>query len=303
MADSELTVDEASAGTRIDLFIGRALGLSRGKVKALFEEGHIRVDGRTAKKGVMVQPGQRITVHVSEESPRPVPQPELTLRVLHEDAALVFIDKPAGWASHPLRPGETGTAVNALVARYPECIDASDDPREGGLCHRLDAQTSGVLLAARTRDAWTKMREAFGGRGIDKRYWALVSGPLADEGEIDLPLRHSGDHVTPSADGEGAREALTRFHVLQREGEYALVEAQILTGVLHQVRAHLASIGAPIIGDAQYGGASLEGLERFFLHARTLAFAHPVSGDRISVEAPLPEELRAALTRVGLRAP
>ena len=252
------------------------------------------------------RPGSRISVTTTEEDPRPVPQPELALTVLYSDEALVFVDKPSGWPSHPLKPGERGTVANALAARFPECIDASEDPREGGLCHRLDVQTSGVLAAARTREAWTKMRELFGGRDIDKRYWALVSGPIADEGEIELPLRHHPRHpdrVEAAADGVDARDAFTTFQVLGRSGEYSLVEARIHTGVLHQVRAHLASIGAPLVGDEQYGGPPLEGLNRFFLHARSLELRHPLSGRTLRVEAPLPPELTAALERIGLEAP
>ena len=124
--------------------------------------------------------------------------------------------------------------ANALVARYPECAQASEDAREGGLCHRLDIETSGVMLAARTREAWTAVREAFGGREVDKRYWALVTGPLADEGEIDVPLRHHPRHpdrVEPALEGEeGAREAHSEFRVLGRSGEYSLVEVRISHG-------------------------------------------------------------------------
>lgn len=301
---SELLVPEASAGTRLDLFVGQALGLSRAKLKALFESGGVRVDGRPAKKGVMLRAGQRVSVEVGEQDPRPVAQPELPLTVLHQDDALVFVDKPANWPSHPLKPAETGCVANALVARYPECIDASEDPREAGLCHRLDVQTSGVLLAARSREAWTQMRQAFTGREVDKVYWALVTGPIADDGEIELPLRHRGaDRVEAAADGIDAREALTRFRVLDRQGEYSLVEARILTGVLHQVRAHLASIGAPLVGDAQYDGVPLEGLERFFLHARSLEVTNPSSGSRLLVSAPLPADLVAALERIDMRRP
>lgn len=302
----ELTVDEANAGARLDLFVGKALGLSRTKLKELFDRDAIRVDGRRAKKGQTVTAGQKVSVEVAEEEPRPVAQPELALTVLHEDASLIFVDKPASAPSHPLRPGETGTVANALVARYPECLEASEDPREGGLCHRLDVQTSGVLVAARSREVWLKMRQAFGGRDIDKRYWALVSGPIADEGEVDLPLRHHPRHpdrVEAAVDGVDAREALTHFRVLARSGEYSLVEARIFTGVLHQVRAHLASIGAPLVGDAQYGGPPLEGLERFFLHARSLALPHPVTAERLLVSAPLPAELKQALARVGISEP
>ena len=305
---TELTVDQASEGERIDLYVGRALGLSRARLRSLFEMGAVRVEGRRAKKGETVRAGERVEVEIAPEDPRPLPEPERPLQILHSDEALVFVDKPSGWPSHPLLPGERGTVVNALVARFPECVEASADPREGGLCHRLDVQTSGVLLAARARTVWKRMREAFSGRDIDKRYWALVAGPIADEGEIDLPLRHvprHPDRVEPAPDGHDAREALTIFRVLARAGEHALVEARILTGVLHQVRAHLAAIGAPLVADAQYGGAPLTGQaqEHFFLHARSLAFEHPLSGAQIRVEAPLPGDWPPVLLELGLDHP
>jgi 23S rRNA pseudouridine1911/1915/1917 synthase len=181
------------------------------------------------------------------------------------------------------------------------------DPREGGLCHRLDVETSGVVVAARTREAWSAVREAFGGRTVDKRYLALVTGPLADEGDIDVPLRHHPRHpdrVEPAPHGaEDARDAVSHFQVLARAGDHSLVEVQILTGVLHQVRAHLAGIGAPIVGDALYGGREAPGLGRFFLHARSLSVPHPVTGKQVRVSSPLPPELRAELERLGLPLP
>ncbi|HZN92393.1 MAG TPA: RluA family pseudouridine synthase [Myxococcales bacterium] len=302
-----LEVPERASGRRVDLFVSEALGLSRAKVKRLFEEGAVRVDGRAARKGDLLRAGQRVEVagEALDRGPPLQPEPSAPLSILHEDAELVFADKPAGWPSHPLQPGETGTVANALVARYPECAAVSDDPREGGLCHRLDVQTSGVLLAARTRAAWEAMRGAFSGEGADadKRYWAAVQGPIADEGEIDLPLRHHGDRVEPAVGGEGARPARSDFRVLCRSGDAALVEVRIHTGVLHQVRAHLAAIGAPVLGDAPYGGRPLPGLSRFFLHARSLEVTHPGTRRRLRVESPLPEELRGALARLGLAAP
>jgi 23S rRNA pseudouridine1911/1915/1917 synthase len=265
------------------------------------------VGGRGAKKGQSVHAGELVTVALPEEAPGVVPEPEAPLAVLHEDAHLLVVDKPAGRPSQPLRPGETGTVANAVLARFPECAEAGEDPREVGLCHRLDVETSGALLVARSRPVWEAMRRAFAERSVDKRYLALVTGPLAEEGEVDLPLRHHprhDDRVEPAWDagGEG-REALSRFRVLSRAGEYALVEVQILTGVLHQVRAHLAAIGAPIVGDGLYGGREEPGLPRFFLHARTLGFTHPVTGQRLEVSSPLPPELAAVLARHRLAVP
>ncbi|MCI0572310.1 MAG: RluA family pseudouridine synthase, partial [Myxococcaceae bacterium] len=188
-APRELTVPTDKEGARLDAFVGEALGLSRARVKRLFEDGAVRVGGRGAKKGQTVRSGERVTVALEEESPTPLAEPGAPLVVLHEDAHLLVVDKPAGRPSHPLRPGELGTVANAVLAHYPECADASEDPREAGLCHRLDVETSGALLVARSRPVWERLRQAFSAREVDKRYWALVTGPLADEGEVDLPLR------------------------------------------------------------------------------------------------------------------
>ena len=303
-----LEATEAAAGSRLDLFVGERLQLSRAKVKALFEEGQVRVDGRIGKKGDRVVAGTRVEVREAEPvGPAMVPDTDWTLPVLYRDADCVVVDKPAGRASHPLEPGERGACANALVAQFPDCADASEDAREGGLCHRLDIQTSGALLAARSRASWLTLREAFRTREVDKNYWALVTGPIADEGEIDLPLRHHARHadrVEAAVDGLGnAREALSEFRVLARQGEFSLVQVKILTGVLHQVRAHLAAIGAPVVGDALYGGRDAPDLKRFFLHARRLAFMQPVTQARIIVESPLPPELAAALHIRGLQLP
>lgn len=299
---TELVVSQSSDGQRLDLFVGEQLKLSRSKVKALFEADAIRLEGRRAKKGDAVAVGQKVSVKEIEEGPRAATaQPDAPLVVLHVDDDLVFIDKQAGMPSHPLLPGETGTVANALVARYPECVAAGLDEREGGLCHRLDTETSGVLLAARNRAAWEKMREAFSATGADKRYLALVTGPLADEGEIELALSHHGERVRPAAGGgSDARDAYSKFTVLGRSGEHALVEVQILTGVMHQVRAHLAAVGASIVGDTLYGGRPEAGLNRFFLHARSLEITHPGTGVKLKVESPLPEELAAVLRAHGL---
>lgn len=293
MSTHALTVAPERAGTRLDLFVGEALSLSRAQLKRLFEEDRVRVNGRKAKKGQPVQAGQQISVEPLDTHVEAVADATIPLVVLHEDDALIVVDKPGGTPSHPLRPGELGTVANAVIARYPECAEASEDPREGGLCHRLDVETSGALLIARDRETWKVMREAFGQRRVDKKYWALTTGPIADEGEIQLPLRHSrsGERVEPAVDGVDAREALSEFKVLERKGEYSLVEVTILTGVLHQVRAHLAAIGAPILGDPTYGGRPAPELGRFFLHARSLSFDHPKSALRVHVESPLPPEL------------
>ncbi len=294
-----------AAGRRLDVVVAEVLGLSRARVKSLFETGAVRVDGRRPSKGDRATGGARLDVEMAEEAPALVPEPELALHLLYEDNWLLAVDKPAGMPSHPLKPGERGTVANALVARFPEVALAAEEVREGGLVHRLDVDTSGVLLAARDRHSWEAVRALFRDRAVDKRYWALVSGPISDTGAIDLPLRHKGEtRVEPAVDGgEEGREALSEFHVLQRSGEFALVEVRILTGVLHQVRAHLAAIGAPLVGDALYGGRPFSGLRRFFLHARSLGLVHPATAARLQLHSPLPEELSRVLTAADIRHP
>jgi len=294
-----LEVPADAAGMRIDVWLAAALALPRARVKQLLEQGAVRIGGRAPRKGDRTVAGARVEVKLESVDPRPVPQPELPLHVLHLDDQLIALDKPAGMPSHPLEPGERGTVVNALVARHPECASASADPREGGLVHRLDTLTSGVLLAARTPAAWRAVREAFASRKVDKRYLAVVTGPVADAGEIDLPLRHRGDHVEPAPAG-GGREALSEFRVLSRAGDASLLEVRICTGVLHQIRAHLAAIGAPVLGDTPYGGRAQPGLGRFFLHAASLGLTHPATGLPLTVRAPLPPELRSILGALGL---
>ncbi len=305
---SDLEVTTEAGGSRLDLFVGRALHLSRAQVKKLFERGAVRVDGHRAKKGDSVKPGQHVRVLLGNAGRSLTPDPDAPLCVLHLDEALVFLDKPAGMPSHPLELGELGTLANALVARFPECAAAAEDPREGGLCHRLDVDTSGVIAAARNRETWRRMREAFSRGEIDKRYIALVAGPIADEGEIDVPLRHramrGGSGVQPALAGEvGARRAESLFRVVARSSDYALVEVRIITGVLHQVRAHLAAVGAPVVGDDLYGGRSDPRLSRFFLHARSLELSHPCTQARLKVESPLPDDLARVLVRLGIAVP
>ena len=304
---SDLIVPEAFGGARLDHFLRDALHLSRSRLLRIFQAGGVTVDGKPAKKGQPVLPGQRVALASLPATVALEADPAMPLRLLHEDEDLIAVDKPAGTPSHPLRPRERGTIANALVARFPECGQASKDPREGGLCHRLDIGTSGVLLAARSRPAWNGVRGSFARQEVDKRYWALVTGPLPEKGEIDLPLRHRSGHpdrVEPSAPGDAAaRAARSSFQVLGRAGEYALVEVRIHTGVLHQVRAHLAALGCPVVGDPLYGGRDKTELGRFFLHAHSLELEHPSLGSSLRVVSPLPPDLADFLLGKGLSQP
>jgi 23S rRNA pseudouridine1911/1915/1917 synthase len=291
----------AGAADRLDKVVAKLFGVSRGRAMNWIAEGRVRIDGKRAPKGAPVAAGARISV---ERPPpdQPEPQPELAIRIVHADQHVVVADKPAGMPSHPLKPGEKGTAANALVARFPELAAVGPLIREGGLVHRLDTDTSGLLLAARTDAAYQMLRAQFTARTVEKGYLALAAGELHAGGEIALPLAHDphdARRMMAISDPEyaaehAARAAVTRFAPVERRGGFTLLEIEIPTGVMHQIRAHLAFIGHPLAGDALYGGPLLAGLDRHFLHAARLAFAHP-DGSRARYESALPPDLAAAL--------
>jgi 23S rRNA pseudouridine1911/1915/1917 synthase len=230
-----------------------------------------------------------------------VPEPDLALDVLHADARLLAVAKPAGQPSHPLRPGETGTLANALVARYPECAAVGRDVREAGLVHRLDRGTSGVLIAARDLDAYSFARRAFAAGQVDKTYLALVAG-AASTGELDAPLVQRGRRSVIARPGDpDALAAFTRWRPLASASGVTLLEVTAESGRMHQVRAHLAAAGHPLAGDPLYGGPESVGGQRIehpFLHARSIALPHP-DGGRLSVGAPLPGARAEILVALG----
>ncbi|MDR0965871.1 MAG: RluA family pseudouridine synthase [Myxococcales bacterium] len=303
--------DTAAPGARVDRYLSDELQISRAKLKALFEAGLVRIDGRRVPKGALVPPGARIEIELPDEPTQGAlqPEPEQPLAVLYEDTALVVLDKPAGVPAHALDASDRGSLAGALIARYPECAWASPDaPFEGGIAHRLDTETSGVILAARTPQTYQALRERFACRRIEKRYAALVGGLPTERGEIALPIAHhptDPKRMVACADEAlqarlKAREALTRYTLQAwHADDFALLDVEIPTGVRHQIRVHLASIGAPIAGDRLYGGPAIDGLERHFLHARHIALDHPSTGKRIEIEAPLPRDLTDVLERLA----
>ena len=303
-ADLERVLPDDAASDRLDRAVARAFNVSRGRAMDWIACDRVRVDGRRAAKGQPVGPGARLSVRLPPPD-APVPQPELAIRIVHADAQVVVADKPAGMPSHPLKPGETGTAANALVGRFPELAKVGAAAREGGLVHRLDTDTSGLLLFARTAGAHASLRAQFTARTVEKGYLALVAGELHASGEVDLPLAHDphdARKVRAASDPEwaqlhSARPALTRFTPVKLCAGFTLLEVEIATGVLHQIRAHLAFIGHPLAGDALYGGPELPGLARHFLHAARLSFLH-LDGTRPRFESALPAELAAVVQQL-----
>ena len=267
----------------------------RRQLGALFDDGGVRVAGKRIKKGDRVAIGDVLELAhapVSGAALRPVADPDAATRivVVVERADLVVLDKPAGMPSQPLRAGELGTVANAIAARWPECAAIGDDPRDGGLVHRLDIGTSGLLVAARTVDAHRALRDAFGAGQIAKTYLAITDGSPVSR-ECDAPLAQRGKRVVVDfADGLAA---YTSFAIERSSATHAVVRCTAQTGRMHQVRAHLAHVGSPITGDVLYGGSEAAG---FFLHAATIELA--MVGQRI--EASVPERFTAMCDAHGL---
>lgn len=291
----------ATTADRVDKELARHFpDAGRRQLAELFDDGCVRVGGKRAKKGDRVAVGDLIELTrtpVSGAALRPVADPTAAaqLVVLVERPELVAIAKPAGMPSQPLRAGELGTAANAIGHRWPECAELGDDPRDGGLVHRLDIGTSGVLVAARTLAVYRALRDAFGRGRVEKQYLAITCGRPVSR-ECDEPLTQRGKRVV--VDHTDGLAASTQFTVERASATHALVRCHARTGRMHQVRAHLAAVGAPIAGDTLYGGDPLPGEDGFFLHAAHLVL--PLDGERLAIEAPLPERFTRALAAVGL---
>lgn len=297
-----------TAQGRLDRALADALGIGRAVVKRAFQLGDVRLAGRRVRASDPAAPGSLVSIELEEPAGSPQPEPGAALSVLAVHPRVVVVDKAAGMAVHPLAAGEGGTLANAVVARFPECATASPDPREGGAVQRLDVDTSGCVAFARDREAWEDLHAALRERRVEKVYLALVLGRVASGGVISTPLAQRGGRAVAAPDavaearlearGLHPRPAETHYEVERRVEGYTLLRVRIATGVMHQIRAHLALLGHPVAGDALYGGvaSSVEGLRRQFLHAARLSFTAP-AGERMEIESPLPAELASVLAR------
>jgi len=304
--DLELVVPEGPA-RRLDLFLTLTLeGCSRRQARELIDAGAVRVNGRRACKGQPVF--SRDVVHVAVDAREPVAlaaQPDLPVRILYEDESVVAVDKPPGMPTHARRLHERGTVANFLVGRYPETRSASPNPLEAGLVHRLDTDTSGVMLAARTRVAYDALRRQFRERAVRKDYLALVAGDVAQSGTVNAPIAHRPRHARrmracpdpESAQFLKARQAVTRYRPVTRLASATLLAVRIRTGVRHQIRVHLAWIGHPVLGDSLYAKRSGPVLSpvRLFLHAYRVRLQHPDHSGPLIVKAPVPEDFQSVL--------
>jgi 23S rRNA pseudouridine1911/1915/1917 synthase len=287
----------ADAG-RLDAVVAATTGASRADVQRAIAAGGVLVDGRRRPKSFRLDGGEHIVVDLAEEIPLAAEGPAVP--VVFEDEHLLVVSKPAGLVTHPTARRRNGTLVNRLLAMGVRLAPAGGELRPG-IVHRLDAGTSGLLIVAKTDEAYAALRDGFLHHAVDRRYLALVRGRVQhDSFGVEAPLgRRAAKIVVDRVDG---RPATTSFEVRERMPRATLLEATPETGRTHQIRVHLSAIGHPIVGDRAYGGGGEEaqrvGLSRPFLHAWRLRFRHPVTGEQISLDDPLPDELVDVLARV-----
>jgi 23S rRNA pseudouridine1911/1915/1917 synthase len=300
----EVAPDET--GRRLDVFLAERLGLSRAQTRRLLARGMVSVAGRSVgetAKGVNVRRGETVAVLPFESpgSQRVRAQPELPLRIAAEGPGWLAADKPAGVPVHPLRDDETSTLANAVIARHPELHGVGEGALRSGVVHRLDVDTSGVVLFATDEARWQALRAAFREHRVDKRYRAIALGRLEESGEVALPLltaRHRPARVRVASEDErraarGVREARLAWQVIERFADATLVEVRPVTGFLHQIRAIFAHLGHPLAGDRSYGsGSDATGAARHMLHA-----SHVGVGD-VAASAPDAEDFAVLLDRL-----
>jgi len=252
----------------------------------------VRVDGAARAKSYRLEAGQEVVLE--PPAPAELVAAPLDLRVAYEDEHLLVVDKPAGVAVHPGPGHSTGTLVHALLGRTA----GGDEPDRPGIVHRLDRDTSGLMVVARTEDAYRRLQSLVRRHRLEREYLALVRGrPRSRSGRIEAAIgRDRAEPTRQSLDTDTPREAITHFEVVELLPEHALLRVRLETGRTHQIRVHLAAIDLPVAGDRVYGVRELD-LERQFLHAARLAFPHPITGEPVETESPLPTELGAALER------
>jgi 23S rRNA pseudouridine1911/1915/1917 synthase len=300
----EVAVPAEQAGARLDRFVaGLEVVGSRAEAERLLAAGHVLVDGKRRPKSFRLAGGERLEV-VAPERPPPialVPE-QLELTVRYEDENLLVVDKPAGMVVHPSAGHARGTLVHGLLDRG---IQGGDEPERPGIVHRLDRETSGLLVVTRDAETHRRMQNMIRRRQVAREYLALVRGqPRSLAGRIEAPIgRDRRDATRISLDTERPRAAITHFELAELLPRHALLRLRLETGRTHQIRVHLAAIDLPVSGDRLYGAPGDLDLNRQFLHAARLEFRHPITEDDIEVESPLPPDLEAALSRARGIAP
>jgi len=289
-------VPDEAAGERLDRFLASLPEVgSRGVAERLLETGTVLVDGRPLDKSRRLSGGEELEFDPPEPEVTTLEPEQMDLRIAYEDEHLMVVDKPAGLVVHPASGHATGTLVQGLL----EHDIAGGDAARPGIVHRLDRDTSGLMVVARSEEAHARLQKLIRNRALERHYTALVVGrPRSRTGRIEAPIgRDRRDPLRHSLDTDKPREAVTHFEVRELLPRHTLLDVRLETGRTHQIRVHLAAVDLPVAGDAVYGRPRELDLERQFLHAGRLAFPHPFTEERVDVESPLPPDLAAALER------
>ena len=294
-------VPDEAAGERLDRFLASlpAIG-SRGVAERLLETGSVLVDGRLLDKSRRLSGGEELEFEPPEREPAVLEPERMDLRIAYEDEHLMVVDKPAGLVVHPGSGHATGTLVHGLL----EHDIAGGDAARPGIVHRLDRDTSGLMVVARSEEAHARLQKLVRAHALERHYAALVVGkPRSRTGRIEAPIgRDRRDPLRHSLDTDKPREAVTHFEVKELLARHTLLDVRLETGRTHQIRVHLAAVDLPVAGDAVYGRPRELDLEGQFLHAGRLAFPHPFTEERVDVVSPLPADLEAALERARRQA-
>ena len=302
METTRLTVTTEEAGQRADSLLARRLeGLTRSAAARLLEEGRVTDRGRPVAKNLRVQPGQVLEVTLPEpEEPEARPQ-DIPLDVVYEDEDVIVVNKPTGMVVHPAPGHPDGTLVNALLYHCGQSLSGINGQLRPGIVHRIDRDTSGLIIAAKNDAAHLALAEQLQDHSLYREYEAVVVGNLReDSGTVDLPIaRHPTDRKKMAVNHLNGRRAVTHWTVLARYPGYTHIQCRLETGRTHQIRVHMAALGHPVLGDPVYGGQrkGFPGLAGQCLHARRLTFRHPRTGEQVTVSCPLPDYFQAVLTR------
>jgi len=300
-----LPVPEGLDGLRLDAALSRLFGLSRTTAVTLIEQGSVRLDGRVRGKSDRVLEGSLLEVDLPNAAPSPLPPPEVVegLRVVHEDEAILVVDKPVGVAAHP-SPGWEGPTVIGGLAAAGHRVSTSGAEERQGVVHRLDVGTSGLMVVAKSEYAYTVLKDAFRERTVDKRYHALVQGhPDPLTGTVDAPIDRHPSSPYKFAVVQGGRDSVTHYDTIEAFRHATLLDIKLETGRTHQIRVHMAALKHPCVGDVTYGAdptlAKKLKLERQWLHAVRLGFAHPDDGRWVEFESAYPADLQQALDTIA----
>ena len=301
-----LTVEPASAGVRLDRWLSERLtDLSRARLQALIRGGLVRIDGATSKAAHRLRGGERIEIEVPPAVEETLVPEVVPLSIVYEDDHVLVVDKPAGMVVHPGAGRSQGTLAAAILAHAPT-IAGVGGPRRPGIVHRLDKDTSGLLVVAKTQLAYDDLVAQLAARTVTRRYVAVVHGRVrAAEGIVDAAIgRHPPDRVKMAIRPAGrGKRAVTRYRVLERFADFTFLEARLETGRTHQIRVHLASLGHPVVGDSVYGKPRARSpipIDGYALHAAALAFVHPVFRKAIECTAPIPERIERLVSHLRL---